>query len=131
MGGALVGVLTGLLVGPLAGLGSGFIVAVIIDQVSPRPMGPMQYSSDGTIFMLPFVVLMLMIIAGPIIGIVTGIATACIRSKWWRVLSALVIGLMGGVLLNDYWFWACILAMPATALVVENRVAAAVWARKR
>jgi hypothetical protein len=131
MGGVLVGGLTGLLVGPLAGLGSGFIVAVIIDQVSPRPMGPLQYSSDGTIFMLPFVVLMLMIIVGPIIGVITGITTACIRSKRWRVLSALVIGLMGGVLLSDYWLWACILAMPVTALIVENKAAAAVWAPKR
>ena len=127
-GGLLVGGFTGVLVGPLAGVVAGLIAALIHNWL--------HNSSDGTtLIYLPFLIMVVMVFVGAILGICVGLYSASQGTSAVRIIGALVFGVGTGWLLSlgEWLFLERMLAFggacSVTAFVVENRVAAAIWVR--
>lgn len=136
LGGLLVGGFTGILMGPLSGVGTGLAAGLILNWLRPDPPPLTPYSSDGTIVIyLPFLVMLVMVFVGAVLGLIVGLFSATQRTSGVRVVGALIIGLGTGWLLSqgDELLWYKFLALGGacglTAIVVENRVAAAIWRR--
>ncbi len=134
LGGLLVGGFTGILIGPLSGVGTGLAAGLILNWLRPDPPSLTPYSSDGTIVIyLPFLVMLVMVFVGAALGIIVGLFSATQRTGAVRVIGALIVGLSTGWLLSqgDDLLWYKFLALGGacalTAIVVENRVAAAIW----
>lgn len=126
LGGLLVGGFTGVLVGPLTGIAAGLAGALFGNWL--------RQSSDRTLTVyMPFLAAVVMVVVGAVLGVLVGLHTAAQKNGTFRVVGALAIGMTTGCLLSlgDWLVWERVLAFGGacgmTALIVENRVAEAVW----